>query len=137
MTSTDAHAQVDPYTDREPFPGIDRTGFVLLTTFRRDGTPMPTAVWVVRDGERMIVTTAETAGKAKRIRNDGRVTLASCDVAGNASGETVEARARMLPREDVEALVPLFHERYGDQARQLMASHSEMFERAMIEITEP
>ena len=135
MTAT--HAAADTYSARDPFPGIDRTGFVLLTTFRRDGTPVPTAVWVVRDGERMIVTTSASAGKAKRIRNDGRVTLASCDVAGNATGETVEARARMLPREEVEALVPLFHERYGDQARQLMASHAEQFERGMIEITEP
>jgi len=121
----------------QPFPGIDRTGFVLLTTFRRDGTPMPTTVWVVRDGDRMIVTTSAGSGKAKRIRNDGRVTLASCDVAGNAQGETVEARARVLPKEEVDALVPLFFARYGDQARQLMASHEAMFERAMIEIVAP
>ncbi|MGI9254799.1 MAG: PPOX class F420-dependent oxidoreductase [Thermomicrobiales bacterium] len=122
------------YSARDPFPGIDRTGFVLLTSFKRDGTPVPTTVWIVRDGERMIVTSSDQAGKTKRIRNDGRVTLTSSDVAGNTDGESVEGRARVLPVEEVDALVPLFFERYGDQARQLMASHEAMFQRAMIEI---
>jgi PPOX class probable F420-dependent enzyme len=122
------------YSDREPFRGIDSTGFVLLTTFRRDGTPVPTTVWIVRDGERMIVTSSADAGKTKRVRATGRVTLASSDVAGNTDGESVEGRARVLPDDEVEGLVPLFHERYGEQARQLMASHTGMFTRAMIEI---
>jgi PPOX class probable F420-dependent enzyme len=124
------------YSDREPFRGIDRTGFVLLTTFRRDGTPVPTTVWIVRDGERMIVTSSATAGKTKRIRATPEVTMVSSDVAGNTEPDApvVAARARVLPREEVDALVPLFYERYGDQARQLMASHEAMFERAMIEI---
>jgi uncharacterized protein len=125
---------MNEYSDRQPFRGIDRTGFVLLTTFRRDGTPVPTTVWIVRDGDRMIVTTAASSGKAKRIRNDGRVTMASSDVAGNTEGDAVEAQARLLPGEDVAALVPLFHERYGERARQLMSSHGAGFERAMIEI---
>lgn len=134
MTANASTLHPDEYSDREPFRGIDRSGFVLLTTFRRDGTPVPTTVWIVRDGGRMIVTTSAEAGKAKRIRHTPRVTIAPSDVAGVTDGPAVAGVARVLPDDEVEALVPLFHRRYGEQARQLMSSHEAMFRRAMIEI---
>lgn len=56
--------------------------FLLLTTTRRSGVDVPTAVWVGRDGDSLIVTTGADSGKVKRIRHTPRVTLQVCDRAG-------------------------------------------------------
>ncbi|MEU6182867.1 PPOX class F420-dependent oxidoreductase [Streptomyces coeruleorubidus] len=70
-----------------PLPGgsVERLAacrYVLLTTFRRDGRAVPTPVWVMRDGDCLAVWSVADAGKVKRIRNSGRVTVAPCDWRG-------------------------------------------------------
>ena len=56
--------------------------YVSLTTYRRDGTPVATAVWVARDGDSLVVTTGAGTGKVKRLRNDSRVQLRPCTRSG-------------------------------------------------------
>jgi PPOX class probable F420-dependent enzyme len=51
----------------EPFV---RQKTVLLTTYRRDGTPVGTPVNIAVDGDRAFVRTFDTAWKLKRIRNN-------------------------------------------------------------------
>ena len=79
--------------------------FVSLTTFRRDGTPVPTPVWIARDGDTLVVTTPVNTGKVKRLRRDSRVELRPCNRRGavpagamSASGaaEIVAPSARHL-----------------------------------------
>ena len=41
---------------------------VVLTTYRRDGTPVDTPVHIATDGDRAYVRTYEKAHKAKRLR---------------------------------------------------------------------
>ena len=47
--------------------------YVLVTTFRRDGTAVPTPVWVARDGAELVIWSATKAGKVQRIRRSGDV----------------------------------------------------------------
>ncbi|QUQ71756.1 PPOX class F420-dependent oxidoreductase [Kutzneria sp. CA-103260] len=70
--------------------------YLLLTTFRKDGTPMPSPVWVTRDDDRLLVWTAANSGKVKRIRRDGHVELAPCDVRGTPTGASVTGTAQLL-----------------------------------------
>ena len=71
---------------------------VRLTTFRRDGTPVPTPVWQVRDRDSLLVITNGTTGKVKRLRRSPRVLVAACD-----------QRGRVKPgSQDVEGTVELF-----------------------------
>ena len=49
--------------------------FVSLTTFRASGEPVPTTVWIARDGDALVVTTPAGSGKVKRLREDARVEL--------------------------------------------------------------
>ena len=70
--------------------------YLLLTTFRKDGTPVPTPVWVARDGDRLVVWSAADSGKVKRIRRDARVDLAPCDIGGKPTGPAVAGTARLL-----------------------------------------
>jgi PPOX class probable F420-dependent enzyme len=69
--------------------------YVLLTTFRRDGRAVPTPLWVVPDGTGLGFWTPAGTGKLKRIHNNGRVTVAPCDLRGNPKGEAIEAYARI------------------------------------------
>jgi PPOX class probable F420-dependent enzyme len=70
--------------------------YMLLTTFRKDGTAVPTPVWVARDGDDLILTTAPNAGKVKRIRRDGVARVAPCTIRGRPTGAEVPAHARIL-----------------------------------------
>ncbi|MDF5754020.1 PPOX class F420-dependent oxidoreductase [Spongiactinospora sp. TRM90649] len=69
---------------------------VLLTTFRKDGTPVGTpVVTAIHDGV-LYASTLENSGKVKRIRRDARVTVGPCTLRGAPTGPAVEARARVL-----------------------------------------
>ncbi|MGO4600846.1 PPOX class F420-dependent oxidoreductase [Terrabacter sp. 2YAF2] len=72
--------------------------FVLLTTYRRNGEPVATPVWVLPDAGAAIVSTPEGAGKLKRLRQDPRVTVQPCDRRGNvdAGAPVVEGRAEII-----------------------------------------
>ncbi|GAA3215092.1 PPOX class F420-dependent oxidoreductase [Microbacterium terregens] len=80
------HSALNDIADRE---------YVLLTTFRRTGASVGTPVWVVRDGDDLLVTTGATSGKVKRLGHTPRVTLAPCDMRGRVleGAEAVEATA--------------------------------------------
>lgn len=57
--------------------------FVLLTTFKRDGTPQPLPVWIAALlGGRVGFTTSGESWKAKRARNNPQVTQRPCDQRG-------------------------------------------------------
>lgn len=73
---------------------------VRLTTFRRDGTPVPTAVNVAVDGNRVYFRTYEQAGKFKRLRNNPRVEVAPSTWRGEPTGPALQAEARLLTGED-------------------------------------
>lgn len=79
---------------------LSRNSYVRLTTFRRNGTPVPTPVWVVadrsalggRDGDLLVITGAQ-AGKVKRLRHNGRVLLVPCDRRGTPETGATELEA--------------------------------------------
>lgn len=77
----------------EPFV---RQTYVLLTTYRRDGTPVGTPVHIAVDGDHAFVRTWDTAGKLKRIRNNPEVEVAPSTARGKPTGPAIHARARVL-----------------------------------------
>ena len=87
--------------------------YLLVTTFRRDGTPVPTPVWMGRDGDDVIVWTRSDAGKVKRIRNNAVVELSECDARGRPRGSAVQATARILGATESEYGRTLLKRKYG------------------------
>jgi uncharacterized protein len=87
--------------------------YLLVTTFRKDGTAVPTPVWVGRDGEALVFWSAKDAGKVKRLRRDNSVELAECDFRGRPQGETVKAKAELLSSEDANRVKKLMARKYG------------------------
>jgi uncharacterized protein len=92
---------------------LTKGSYVLLTTFRRDGTPVPTPVWGGRDGDELIVWTRTDTGKVKRIRNSGGVELSECDIRGRPRGPVVKGTARILDAEGSDRGRKLLRRKYG------------------------
>lgn len=61
--------------------------FVAVTTYRRSGAAVSTPVWVVPDGDDLLVWTPAASGKVKRLRHDPRVDLAPCSRAGKVAAD--------------------------------------------------
>jgi uncharacterized protein len=68
----------------------------LLTTYKRDGTPVATPVTIAVDGDHAYVRTWDTAWKARRMRNNPAVLVAPSTVLGSQRGEPLTARSRLL-----------------------------------------
>jgi len=99
---------------------LARGKYLSLTTFRRDGTPVATPVWLVRRGDELMVFTATSAGKAKRLRNSDRVLLAPCDMRGRLSGDPVAGTARLQDEAETAVTLDLIRRRYGVLGRLLL-----------------
>jgi PPOX class probable F420-dependent enzyme len=57
--------------------------YVLFTTYRRDGTPVSTPVWVVElDADTLGFYTSSASGKAKRLAHTSQVTVQPCNARG-------------------------------------------------------
>ena len=67
--------------------------YLLVTSYRKDGTPVATPVWVVRDGDTLGVQSQADSWKVKRIRARGDILVGPCDLRGNPTGEQVPAIA--------------------------------------------
>jgi len=87
--------------------------YVRVTTYRRDGRGVPTAVWVVRDGDALAVWTATHTGKVKRVRRDGTVLVGPCDVRGRLTGPEVGGHASILDADGSERVRALLVRKYG------------------------
>jgi PPOX class probable F420-dependent enzyme len=118
---------------KDPAPALEplvRQRTVLLTTYRRDGTPVGTPVHIAVDGDRAFVRTWDTAWKLMRIRRDPEVEVAPSTALGKPTGPGIRARARVLGRAESAyagralarkypilhgLLVPLVHRLRGDE----------------------
>jgi PPOX class probable F420-dependent enzyme len=87
--------------------------YVLITSYRRNGTPVATPVWVVRDGDTLGVWTPADSGKVKRIRARGEILIGPCDVRGNPTGGPVPAVAEIGDEATVARYRRLIAAKYG------------------------
>ncbi len=84
----------------------------LLTTFRRDGTPVGTAVHVAVEGDHAYFRTWHSTAKLKRIRHNPIVEIAPSTVGGHATGPAVRARARILDGNEAHHAAHLLGAKY-------------------------
>jgi uncharacterized protein len=85
-----------------PFDQFLHQKTVALTTFRKDGTPVPTPVSIVVDGERAYFRTWDKTGKVKRLRRNPEVEIAPSTFGGKQTGAPMRARARLLSEDDAK-----------------------------------
>jgi uncharacterized protein len=84
----------------DPFAALREHNYVNLTTFRKSGVPVTTPVWMALDGNKGYVVTGNDSGKVKRIRNNPTVQIAPSTRLGVALGPAIDAKVRILSKEE-------------------------------------
>lgn len=98
-----------------PFAYLAPHQFVVLATLRRTGEAVPTTVWFAYDQGKVYITTGKNAGKTKRIRNNGQVTMVPSDRAGNLVGEpAVAGMAREANEAERPQAFAVLQAKYGE-----------------------
>jgi uncharacterized protein len=87
--------------------------FVSLTTYRQDGTGVPTPVWCAADGDALYIWTEAEAGKVKRIRRRADVTVAACSIRGKLRSEPIPGHADIGDAMASEHARGLIKKKYG------------------------
>lgn len=93
---------------------LEKARYVSFTTFRRNGTPVPTPVWIVPFEGGWAFTSDLASGKVKRLRNDARCTLRVCDARGRVTdgAETFDGAAVVLPPSETDKVEALVKSKY-------------------------
>jgi uncharacterized protein len=118
MTTNDIDAN-DPFAFLAPYE------FMLLSTYRRDGTAVPTTVWFAYSRGEIYVTTGKTAGKIKRVRNNGRVIMIPSDRVGNVLDQSaISGKAHEATVEEGELARAALIQKYGDRFQQVASQRA-------------
>lgn len=107
---------------------LERLGagkYLLVTSYRKNGTPVATPVCVVRDGDTLGVRTPADSAKVKRIRARGDVLVGPCDLRGNPTGDQVPATAGIVDEATGARYRSLIARKYGILGR-LMILNSKL-----------
>ncbi|MBF4998105.1 PPOX class F420-dependent oxidoreductase [Nocardia sp. BSTN01] len=96
-----------------PFGPAGTANYVLLTTYKKDGTPVATPVWAALDDAKLYVWSETAAWKVKRVRRNPDVTLQPCNVSGKPHGEIVRGTARVLDEQDSDRTRQLIKRKYS------------------------
>ena len=109
--------------------------YINLITYRRDNTPVSTAVWVVGIEDALYVTTGKVSGKVKRIRNNGKATIHETNQSGSQKlSEDLDLYATIV-EDQVEKQngIKAITKKYGLMAKMMMRGPDEG--RAIIKLT--
>ena len=104
----------------DPFAFLAPHEFIVLTTYRKNGTAVPTTVWFAYDQGKLYITTRTTTGKIKRIRNNGNVNMTPSDRTGNLLGEPhVEGHAHESNAEESLHANAVLAKKYGEMFQRI------------------
>jgi PPOX class probable F420-dependent enzyme len=90
--------------------------YMRFTTYRKDGTPVATPVWVVKlDDSTVGFWTSSGSGKAKRLGHTERVVVQPCNARGvvKAGTSPTNATARLVTGAELDRIRAKVVEKYG------------------------
>lgn len=100
-------------TMRHPLDEVCDSNYVLLTTFRRDGTAVGSPLWAACDGDRLVLWTESRSYKVRRLRSNPAVIVQPCNHRGDPRGDPVNGRAELLDHTDTQWAKRLLASKYG------------------------
>ena len=68
---------------------LDSARYVSLTTFKTDGSPKATPVWITGTGGSYLFTTGDKAWKTRRLLRNAAVEVQLCDMRGRVKPNTM------------------------------------------------
>ena len=103
------NSKLEQFTDQK---------YLNLETYKKDQTPVQTPVWFVIENDQIYITTKETTGKVKRLRNNQNARIAICSMKGDIKGDWINVGLQRINEDsDVEKIVKLRKKKYGFSAR--------------------
>ncbi len=96
---------------------IDSKKCISLETYRKNNQAVRTPVWFVIKNDLIYVVTRDQTGKAKRLRNNQQVKIATCNIKGKVSGEWVSGTDKILAEEETKEVVKWRNKKYGFMAK--------------------
>jgi uncharacterized protein len=112
MTSTTTLDRLTRST-AAPFAVLRGRQFMTLTTYRKNGRPVPTTVWFAEEDGRLYITTAADSGKVKRLRHTPHALATPCAPWGAPRGPELRAVARVLPPDEHAHALAVLRRKYG------------------------
>jgi PPOX class probable F420-dependent enzyme len=89
---------------------------ISLETYRRNGQPVRTPIWFLKENGILYVHTDDSTGKVKRIRQNSKVAVAPSHFRGKPKAEFIEARAELETSPGtVEKYRSQIYKKYGFQ----------------------
>jgi uncharacterized protein len=99
---------------------LDRARYILLTTFKRDGTAVASPVWVTGSAGHYTFTTGDRAWKTRRLRNNPAVEVQACGLRGGVKPGATLYRGTgevLTGADEIRAAEAALSAKYGWQFR--------------------
>lgn len=88
--------------------------YAVLTSFKKDRTPVGSPVWLAPDGDRIVIWTSADSWKVKRIRRNSDITLQISDARGRTtSGDVLTGVAEVQDAAGTEQTRAVISRKYG------------------------
>lgn len=104
-------------TERTTFPNLNHNPYMALTTYRKNGAPVMTPVWFIKQDGKLFVWTSADSGKAKRLRNNPCVQLGPSDHSGKLLGKVEAGQAHLVSERECSSVEKAFKAKYGWQMK--------------------
>jgi PPOX class probable F420-dependent enzyme len=92
---------------------FDKTNYINLETYRKNGISVITPVWFVIEGKNFFVITKSSTGKIKRLRNNPNIRISPCDFRGKVKGKWLNGLATIKTPDDYPQIINLRNKKYG------------------------
>ena len=100
-----------------PLSRFENERVISLETYRRNGQPVRTPVWFLRENGLLYVYTDDSTGKVKRLRRNPKVRVAPSHFRGKPKADYVDAEAHIETATDfVDQYHTKIYDQYGWQA---------------------
>ncbi len=107
----------EPKRENPAFSQFTGAKYLVIESYKRDGTAVKTAVWFIANNGTLYVRTDNDTGKVKRIRRDSHIRIALCNARGTPKGSWVDAKAEVANGPEAEDAYLLLKKKYGLQYR--------------------
>ena len=118
--------------DGGSFAPLASARYLQVTTFGRDGRPVPARVRGVVDGGRAYFRARSWSGTARRLRHADAVQVAPCGALGLCYGPPLDAAARLLPAEEAIRAAAELARKYPVRRRSLTSWLGRAWRPAMV-----
>ena len=92
---------------------FDKTNYINLETYRKNGVSVITPVWFVIEGKNFFVITKSSTGKIKRLRNNPNIRISPCDFRGKVKGKWLNGLATLKTPDEYPQIINLRNKKYG------------------------